>query len=27
MRVEDQVLVTEDGCEVLTNSPRHLLEL
>jgi len=27
VRIEDQVLVTHDGCEVLTKSPRHLIEI
>lgn len=27
VRIEDMVIVTEDGCENLTHSPKHLIEL
>ena len=27
VRIEDMVLVTETGCENLTRSPKHLIEL
>lgn len=27
VRIEDQILVTDDGCEVMTKSPRKLIEL
>lgn len=27
VRIEDMVIVTEDGCDNLTNSPKHLIEL
>ena len=27
MRIEDDILITEDGCEVLTHFPKELIEL
>ncbi len=27
VRIEDQILITDDGCEILTNSSRQLIEL
>ena len=27
VRIEDDVLIKKDGCEILNNSPKELLEL